>query len=106
MARGYRQSQEGDIWHFCSNCSNWPRLKFIEQWENPIAAKSVASASKGAAREDVVAIFWISTENHKTSDNAAALIKQEAHSAISAWDRIYLPASRDAKQAGNRRRYR
>jgi len=27
MAIGYRKIEGRDVWHFCSNCSNWPTKK-------------------------------------------------------------------------------
>jgi hypothetical protein len=35
MALGYRKTQDGDTWHFCCNCFNWPRFSYIEQWQPP-----------------------------------------------------------------------
>jgi hypothetical protein len=35
MALGYRKKQSSDTWHFCCNCSQWPRLDFIELWQLP-----------------------------------------------------------------------
>jgi hypothetical protein len=32
---GYRQRQDSDTWHFCVNCLEWPRVKYLEQWEKP-----------------------------------------------------------------------
>src|SRR6266513_1064682 len=31
MASVYRRTRDGDTWHFCSNCSNWPTTDFVEQ---------------------------------------------------------------------------
>lgn len=35
MALGYRKKQSSDTWHFCCNCSQWPRFDFIELWQPP-----------------------------------------------------------------------
>jgi hypothetical protein len=32
---GIRRRPDDDTWHFCSNCSGWPRVRFVEQWVKP-----------------------------------------------------------------------
>jgi hypothetical protein len=57
---GYRQRQDGDIWHFCSNCSGWPRLKFIEQWVEPtngnICSECEQRRREGSCRSDILRV--------------------------------------------------
>ena len=36
---GYRQRQNADIWHFCSNCSKWPRSNYVEIWVEPTSGE-------------------------------------------------------------------
>lgn len=31
----YRKRKTNDTWHFCSNCSNWPRTDYVEQQNKP-----------------------------------------------------------------------
>jgi len=31
----YRRKQESEIWHFCSNCSQWPEDHYLEQRQAP-----------------------------------------------------------------------
>jgi transcriptional regulator with XRE-family HTH domain len=31
----YRRRKDGDTWHFCSNCSNWPRSNYDEKPNKP-----------------------------------------------------------------------
>ena len=57
---GYRQRQDGDIWHFCSNCSDWPRLRFIEQWVEPTNGKICSECEQrrreGRCRSDILRV--------------------------------------------------
>src|SRR5438093_4172227 len=39
MASEYRRERNSDIWHFCSNCSQWPKDNFIEQRTTPRTEK-------------------------------------------------------------------
>lgn len=29
----YRRLKDSDTWHFCKNCSNWPKNSYIESRE-------------------------------------------------------------------------
>jgi hypothetical protein len=31
----YRKLNGTDIWHFCQNCSNWPKVSYQEEQESP-----------------------------------------------------------------------
>jgi hypothetical protein len=31
----YRKINGTDIWHFCHNCSNWPKVNYQEEKETP-----------------------------------------------------------------------
>jgi hypothetical protein len=31
-----RKKNDGDTWHFCSNCSNWPAINYDEQISPPM----------------------------------------------------------------------
>ncbi|HEY3304719.1 MAG TPA: hypothetical protein VGL70_14405 [Candidatus Binatia bacterium] len=31
-----RKKNDGDTWHFCSNCSNWPAKNYDEQTSPPM----------------------------------------------------------------------
>jgi hypothetical protein len=35
MAVTFRRRRGTDMWHFCSNCSNWPRDDYDERATNP-----------------------------------------------------------------------
>lgn len=35
----YRRDPGGDTWHFCRNCSQWPDLAFVEEYDPPIGAE-------------------------------------------------------------------
>ena len=37
MAGVYRKREGSDTWHFCTNCTNWPKLptKYKEQTSKP-----------------------------------------------------------------------
>ena len=35
MASKYRRREGHDTWHFCSNCSNWPRNNYVERVRKP-----------------------------------------------------------------------
>lgn len=41
MARTYRRLEGRDAWHFCSNCSNWPKRpdKYEEQSTKPTSGE-------------------------------------------------------------------
>jgi hypothetical protein len=48
---GYRKRQDADIWHFCSNCSRWPRFDYIELWVKPTSGK-ICSECEGKRLQD------------------------------------------------------
>jgi hypothetical protein len=66
---GYRQSQDCETWHFCSNCSGWPRLNYVELWIEPgggeICRECEQRQREGNCRSD---ILYIDEENLKTFD--------------------------------------
>ena len=31
----YRRRRDSDTWHWCSNCSQWPTINFVEQQARP-----------------------------------------------------------------------
>lgn len=31
----YRKVTGTDIWHYCQNCSNWPKVNYLEEKEAP-----------------------------------------------------------------------
>lgn len=31
----FRRKKGSKIWHFCTNCSNWPEEKFDSQYDQP-----------------------------------------------------------------------
>lgn len=31
----YRRTKGKDTWHFCSNCSNWPKTNYDERQDKP-----------------------------------------------------------------------
>jgi hypothetical protein len=31
----YRRKQDCEVWHFCSNCSQWPKDQYVEQPSAP-----------------------------------------------------------------------
>jgi hypothetical protein len=35
MAVSFRRRRGTDTWHFCSNCSHWPREDYDERMTNP-----------------------------------------------------------------------
>jgi hypothetical protein len=35
MASEYRQHDTSDVWHFCSNCSDWPTADFSREPDKP-----------------------------------------------------------------------
>jgi hypothetical protein len=35
MASTYRRRNGSDTWHFCSNCTNWPRSNYDERSSKP-----------------------------------------------------------------------
>ena len=35
MAKTYRRRENNDTWHFCKNCSNWPRQDYVERETKP-----------------------------------------------------------------------
>lgn len=35
MTSTYRKKKGSDTWHFCSNCSNWPRYDYDERTSKP-----------------------------------------------------------------------
>ncbi len=37
MGATYRKKRDGDTWHFCSNCSEWPTSNYDEQEPPPLS---------------------------------------------------------------------
>lgn len=35
----YRRTAGNDTWHFCRNCTQWPSLAYIEEYDAPIGAE-------------------------------------------------------------------
>lgn len=35
----FRREHGSDTWHFCGNCSHWPALAYVEEYDPPIAAE-------------------------------------------------------------------
>jgi len=35
MAATYRRRGDSKVWHFCTNCSQWPKTKYIESATKP-----------------------------------------------------------------------
>jgi hypothetical protein len=35
MAIAFRRRRGSDMWHFCSNCSEWPKNDYEERMTNP-----------------------------------------------------------------------
>jgi hypothetical protein len=55
---GYRQGQDSDTWHFCRNCFEWPRFKYVEEWVLPdqgkVCGECVARSDQGRCRANIV----------------------------------------------------
>ncbi len=47
----YRRKEEGDKWHWCENCQNWPTENFEEQYNRPdngqLCQKCTENSNKG-----------------------------------------------------------
>ena len=54
MASAYRRTRDGDTWHFCSNCSNWPTTDFVEQRLPPSTGKCATSAHVSGVKESAI----------------------------------------------------
>jgi len=39
MAATYRRKKGKDTWHFCSNCSNWPKADYDERYDKPTSGE-------------------------------------------------------------------
>jgi hypothetical protein len=57
---GFRRKRDGELWHFCSNCSNWPRVSYIEQWQKPSNGEICSECDNGFGREVARPIFCLS----------------------------------------------
>lgn len=63
--RGYRQSQNDGIWHFCSNCSRWPQSNYVEMWAQPnngeICSECDEKEIEGDCHDDIVPSLYKQT---------------------------------------------
>jgi hypothetical protein len=37
--RRYRRRRDSDVWHFCSNCTEWPTESYVEQTTRPTSGE-------------------------------------------------------------------
>lgn len=62
---GYRQSQNTDKWHYCSNCSSWPLSNYIELWVEPTSGKICSECERkrleGSCQADIVPALYKQT---------------------------------------------
>ncbi|RKE85707.1 hypothetical protein DFO46_2508 [Rhizobium sp. AG855] len=35
----YRRRKDKDAWHWCKNCSNWPKSDYVEQSSKPTSGE-------------------------------------------------------------------
>lgn len=51
MANMYRRRKGSDTWHFCSNCSNWPKGKYDSRTSKPTTGE-LCDQCKSKLRND------------------------------------------------------
>jgi len=39
MAFEYRRRKGSDVWHFCTNCPDWPTKDYESRWEKPTSGE-------------------------------------------------------------------
>lgn len=53
----FRQSKDSDLWHFCTNCSEWPTHDYISSETRPVSGKidfeCCAKADYAECRESI-----------------------------------------------------
>lgn len=46
----YRKKESGSTWHWCENCSKWPKEKFESTYNKPDSDKMCKECNKKAER--------------------------------------------------------
>ena len=49
----YRRKKNRDTWHWCRNCSNWPKSNYVERSTKPTSGELIISV-KQRKKEEIV----------------------------------------------------